>query len=208
VLGGLARCSLCNSTMTRVAKGKKTKPYLVCTKAKSGSGCKYQAVPYQIIEETLIDQQRLLIKGAPKRNRDVDDELEQVDTAIDAIDDRIQTLIEAMPKGGSAAIKAEIAKLQAERNEFDAEQKELQEKLALTSLPLVQHQLKRVSDVLEGDDIATRRSEGWRTRTNVALRQLFSSVVIEVNQGAGELVFEWKAGKKTELSFFTKDPGD
>jgi DNA invertase Pin-like site-specific DNA recombinase len=53
VLASLAVCSVCGSTMTRVSKGARKragKPYLVCSRAKVGAGCKYVAHPLVPIE--------------------------------------------------------------------------------------------------------------------------------------------------------------
>jgi DNA invertase Pin-like site-specific DNA recombinase len=49
--GGLIRCARCGGTLARLNKGKGTKGgvYLVCSRAKAGAGCEYEAVHYQQI---------------------------------------------------------------------------------------------------------------------------------------------------------------
>lgn len=50
MLSGLAVCGHCGSIMTRVTKGKKAKPALVCIGAKRGEGCTYRSIPMWEVE--------------------------------------------------------------------------------------------------------------------------------------------------------------
>lgn len=54
VFGGLAKCAACGCTMTRVMKGERSRPSYVCTKAKTGAGCAYRAVPVETVEAALV----------------------------------------------------------------------------------------------------------------------------------------------------------
>ncbi len=81
VLGGLARCGRCGGAMTRVTKGAKTKagrPYLICEAAKVGKVgadgnrvCQYKAVHLEMIEQGLRDSLPAAFRrhGAPNGQR-------------------------------------------------------------------------------------------------------------------------------------------
>lgn len=63
ILSGLAVCPQCGNTMTRVQKGPRSRPSLVCVSAKSGAGCSYKSVPYEPLEAVLVSQLPQYLKG-------------------------------------------------------------------------------------------------------------------------------------------------
>lgn len=65
VLAGLATCPCCGSTMTRVQKGKRSRPAYVCSRAKAGGGCVYRSLPCDVVEQAILG-------GLPARLEDFD----------------------------------------------------------------------------------------------------------------------------------------
>ena len=56
IFGGIAKCSLCGSSMTIVDKGAAPKGgrYFVCSAARRGAGCQYRAVKYRLCEQGFL----------------------------------------------------------------------------------------------------------------------------------------------------------
>lgn len=72
---GLAKCPICNATMSRVNKGCSKKggaPKLVCTVAKSKAGCRYLGVPIVIIEDALLSRWPALLDSCAPERQTVD----------------------------------------------------------------------------------------------------------------------------------------
>src|SRR6266566_4399706 len=67
LFSGLARCPQCGETFTRVYKGKGPKggAYLACALAKTGGGCKYHAVRYDLVEEAFLREADRVLNEMP-----------------------------------------------------------------------------------------------------------------------------------------------
>lgn len=197
VFGGLIRCHRCDSTVTRVAKGDRSKPYLVCTKAKAGAGCKYEAIPYATIEGAFVDQLDDLCRDAPTSDADAQEAIEANETAISEATERLQRALRSKGKASSQAMQKLIAGIEADLVELEAERTELANRAALTNLAHIKKRLHQLRDVVRNEKI------GWRTEANVLLRQLFKAVVLTPSKG--DACFVWLGGRETSLSFFTPD---
>jgi Recombinase zinc beta ribbon domain len=65
IFAGLMKCARCGGSVIRVSKG--AYAYLVCSKAHNKSnGCKYLAVPYDIVEDAVRRNAGLIFKHAPR----------------------------------------------------------------------------------------------------------------------------------------------
>lgn len=76
IFAGVMKCARCGGTITRISKGEYV--YLVCAKAHAKAGCKYEAVPYQMLEQRFVEVADGIIDEAPrgKDTTELDREIE------------------------------------------------------------------------------------------------------------------------------------
>ncbi|HEX5439170.1 MAG TPA: magnesium chelatase domain-containing protein [Gemmatimonadaceae bacterium] len=196
ILGGLGRCGRCGGSMTRVNKGEPPKggAYLVCTRAKTGAGCKYRTFRYDHIERTICDNAAWLLGTAPAgdKGEDLDRELERVDGNIAGIEDGIARLIDVIQGGGSSSLTARIRALEDEREALTKRRDELEARQALRQGALVRHKLADLDGAMRADTLD-------RTAVNALLRQVFSGITVDAQRGT--LMFAWKHGGESEIPF-------
>jgi len=197
ILGGIAVCPLCQGSMTRVSKGAKTKagkPYLVCTKAKAGAGCVYRAVRIEDVERALIENASYLtaMVPAPAEDGDVQCKLRSVEASIEVIEEELQNLLNALARSPSAAIRERVRETEAALEEMREEERSLWDRVSATHGPLLEQRVERLREALEADpfDVA---------QANVALRQVLSGVI--VNYLTGQLELNWLHGGTSMVMF-------
>ncbi|WP_334150941.1 recombinase family protein [Hyphomicrobium sp.] len=193
MLAGIARCGLCEEAMTRVYKGPKGgKPKLVCTKAKVGAGCSYQAVNVEDVERAIRDDIAFLIGTAPTGDEGLDAEMERLETTQEAIDEMLRNIADSIALGGdSATLRDRMRALEAERERCRKEHNALLEKIEAASRASVEKRLAKAHDLIAAD--------AERAEINAVLRQLLKAVVVDRKNG--RLRFEWQHGGESELNF-------
>ncbi|UJW75798.1 recombinase family protein [Rhizobium sp. SL42] len=187
VLAGIARCPLCDATMTRVNKGagpKQGKPYLVCTRAKVGAGCDYKQVRLEDIEHAISYHVEELWRGLPSPNAALQAQWEELLLQQDVLSDEIDRLVEAVALSGqSRALLDRLHNTEVQRDEISAQLEKIEDQIAdsLTN---------RVQDTVR--DLVTRVQEenAEPARINAILRQLFTKVVVDYRDG--QLGFQWR----------------
>lgn len=198
VLGGLARCPMCGSTMTRTSKGSNPKkagrPYLVCQKAKSKAGCRYKAVPCEQIEAALVNNADWLEQTGPAGNSALElsrllDECikDQANTQ-----ERIAGLVEALASGPSTALREALDEAELALKVFKSSERDLRDLLLMAEGPVLR---RRLSDLKTA--LATAPLD--REAVNLALRRLVEKVTIGYR--AGQLVVTWKYGGESIVKF-------
>ncbi len=197
MLGGIAVCPLCQGSMTRVSKGSKTKagkPYLVCTKAKAGAGCRYRAVRMEDVERTLVEHASYLtaMVPAPTGDGDVQGKLRSVETGLDALQGELSNLLDELARSPSAAIRERVRETEAALEEMKEEERSLWERVSATHGPLLEQRVERLREALEANPVDTAQA-------NVALRQVLSGVV--VNYLTGQLELDWLHGGTSTVMF-------
>lgn len=202
ILGGLARCPLCDGTMTRVVKGsgaKSGRPRLVCTRAKVGAGCRYKAVPQHEVEDGLLRNLDALcaLDDVPQPGSMVG-EIAVHRGRISEAEGRVQRITAAIADGPSSrALRAELA---AAENELDNLRIELRELAAVADVTDVR-MLSRFADEIRAaartDDVAA---------LNAALRRLFGRVV--PHWPSGYLVAVRKNGSSRAVRIAEPEPID
>lgn len=206
IVGGLARCPVCDGTMTRVNKGtraKAGKPYLVCAKAKAGAGCTYRAVPLHQIEEALRWHPADIVDGAAavSDGSDLQGQRLEVWTAHSLEAEALENLLDMAARAPSAALSQRIRATEARMDELKRKERELEARIAATHGSLVQRRLEQVKQALEADPLDVGKA-------NVALRQVLSKVIVDYNEGA--LLLNWLHGGVSRVAYdhgFTKVPG-
>ncbi|AHG47802.1 resolvase [Rhizobium leguminosarum bv. trifolii CB782] len=177
VLAGLARCPSCDATMTRVNKGgrKGGKPYLVCTKAKAGAGCRYKQVKLEAIEEAVVSLGTYLHDLTPSPNADSEASYRDMRRMAEVVEEQIQNLVEAVAQGDrSKAIQKAISANEAELDRIHRELEALAHRVADTITNRIENTVAEFSTLTEGGNIA---------KINATMRQLFDRVVVDYDTG-------------------------
>lgn len=195
VLAGLAKCPTCGSTMTRVNKGgrKGGKPYLVCTKAKVGAGCRYKQVKLDAIEEAVVSLGTYLHDLTPSPNADSEANYRDMRNLAEVVEEQIQNLVEAVAQGDtSKAIMRAIAKNEAELDRIRQELEELGQRVADTITNRIENTVAEFCTVTESGDMA---------KINAAMRQLFDRVVVDYDTGYLRLYWRHTAQNPAEVLY-------
>lgn len=198
VLAGIARCPLCDATMTRINKGagpKQGKPYLVCTRAKVGAGCDYTQVRLDHIEHAISHHVEELWGGLPSPNVELQAKWEELLLQRDVLLDEIDRLVEAVALSGqSRALLDRLHNAEAQRDGISAQLEKLEDQIADSLTNRVQDTVRELVTRVQEDDAEP-------ARINAILRQLFTKVVVDYRDG--QLGFQWKHAedKWTDLVF-------
>jgi DNA invertase Pin-like site-specific DNA recombinase len=161
IFGSLARCPLCDSTMTLVNKGKGNgKPYLVCSRAKSGAGCKYRAVPYGTLEDAFLRATHAAAPGKVSAfvgsmptggdaGGAVDKEIENIQNNIDATEGYLGELLDTIAHTkGSPAVAQRIRETETELERMKAELETLYTKANALTSEMVARRVEQLVDTL------------------------------------------------------------
>lgn len=185
LLAGLARCSLCGSSMTRVWKGKRGGvPKLVCTKAKAKAGCKYRAVHIPAIEAAMVAQAEAFVGTAPSaRSAELSAALENAEAAMDAMHTLMSDAAHAFALHRTPAMRELLAGREADYGEAKVAYLKALEANSEASLKMTFARLAAVRDTLQADPLDVNRA-------NAALRSAVVQAVVDPDYG--EVRFEWK----------------
>lgn len=196
LLSGLGVCGRCGSTLVRVNKGATSKggEYLVCSRAKSGGGCTYEALRYGVVEDALLGALPGLLADAPTEgDESIREELGRVEAQEHGLSDMIEAATDALiAMPDSPALQARLRTLEATREELGKERDAIIDRLDAASSVLVRARVDTASAALP--NMAEDRRE-----LNAALRRLFRSVVLDYS--GGELLLEWHSGAASAVLF-------
>jgi DNA invertase Pin-like site-specific DNA recombinase len=190
ILSQLAKCPKCGSTMTRVQKGKKSTPSLVCTSAKAGAGCEYKSVRYSAVESRILQVLPDMIRDREGLNEveDVEDRLAELDDMIFACRNQIDELVDLIVIERSHALITRLRDLERELPGMLAEQAAAREHRDVMAGPVVGSRIARaIATLTYSDD-----EEFDRAKANLALRGLFKQAII--NWPKGTIDLEWQLG--------------
>lgn len=192
LFGGLATCPLCASTMTRVNKGARSTPKLVCTNAKAGGGCAYRGVDLATVEAGLLANLGQFIGDAPSGVEGLDDELAGMDTNVSVYRDLIENLVQALSKGASAAVTQKLSELELELSDLQGIRAALLDRIASGSSPVLAKRLRDLEAALSATPLD-------RPKANALMRSMLASVVVDYPHGL--LHFHWKHAGETSLTY-------
>jgi DNA invertase Pin-like site-specific DNA recombinase len=192
ILAGLARCPECDSIMTRVRGGRANKFYLVCTKVRAGAAKHGQRVRYEHLETVFIEQHRAVLAQMPSPNDEVVRGLANADAAVNALEGRMEALLEQLDRNPSDALAKRVAQLEATLKGAQADLSDWQDKAAATDSKAIKLRRANLMAAIQArpKDVA---------RINAALRELATEVVIDYR--TGHLVFKWRSGGESSLLF-------
>ncbi|MBV1690871.1 recombinase family protein [Novosphingobium sp. G106] len=195
VLAGLAACPKCGSTMTRVAKGKRSRPAYVCTRAKAKTqghaGCVYKSVRCELIEDAILRSlpSRLRdLEGVGGKDEELVDAVRAADDRLDRLHDVIDRLIDDLSYvGRSPALAQRLRDAEAELEEAKEAARNLKDRQEIATGLTVGARVNRALEALEPAD-----GEPDPARINLALRSIFKRAVIDWE---GHLIhLEWTHG--------------
>lgn len=195
ILGGLARCPRCGSTMTRVSKGtskKSGRPSLVCVAAKAKSGCQYYSVQLDLVVDALRNEVSLLHELIPS----FDEELEQLVSdkckSLEQLHNEVGNLVDAVSANPLHSLVEELRKKESELSIIRAEVHDLMDKASLASSDITKQKIEVLSGLLKEEEIDI-------ARVNVLLRQIFREVVVDYE--AGCLRMRWLQGGEVPIPY-------
>jgi DNA invertase Pin-like site-specific DNA recombinase len=204
VLATLARCPLCDSAMLRENKGRGEAKY-VCTKSTDGAGCNGHRVPVKQVEEALVAQADTLARLMPATDPALGEQLAALDDLLgDAASEceHMAVQLAAMTRRKEAipaAFTKHAAALEAKRDALAVEFQAVREQRLQTETRFIRTRT----------EIMTTRLKWYGTdptdinAANAALRECFSKVVIDWQQGI--LRFYWRHGPEPSEIIFDED---
>jgi DNA invertase Pin-like site-specific DNA recombinase len=192
LLSGLARCPLCEGSMTRVIKrhGNKTFTLLVCAKAKMGAGCEYRSVSYKAVEEALVAGAPQLIEDMPSPDKHLAAQLRNANASLDAMQDKLAKLLALLERHPSEAVAKRVAAWEKDVKSARAARDDLAKRAASTetkSLKLRCDNLRKAAHGRHPD----------LTKVNAALRELATGVVVD--HTSGFMTVRWRSGGESSL---------
>ncbi len=204
ILAGLAVCSKCGGTMTRVQKGKRSRPSYVCTTAKSGAGCEYRSLRCDLVEGVLyqvLPERLQALDGATGKAAGLDEQVEGAQLRVDALVERCEVLLDQLLESPSSVMRNRLRREEANLEEARSALGVLQERVEAASGLTVQARVDVALTALE-----ETRDDPQPGRVNLALRRIFSKAVIDPTEGTIDL--EWHHGGSCSLKVpkFTKQP--
>lgn len=194
VLGGMALCPDCGGKMTRVHKGKKSVPHLVCAKAKAGAGCGYHSVKYDWVHSAIVERLPAHLADIPAGQGH--DSLEgQIVGAVEAVDRlkaQARKLLDEWMGASSNLVADRLREVEGELDVAQAELVALLERREALSGPTVAARVDRLAEALTADPLDI-------LAVNLALRKVFARVV--VNWRTGVLELSWAQGGEALVPF-------
>jgi len=198
MLARLAVCPKCGGTMTRVMKGSRSRPALVCARAKTKAGCTYKSVRIDLVEEAIVGRLPERLRDAPAGERDatLDAGVENARAALGDVADRIERVLDAIEQGGdSRTLTSRLRELEGEYEETRDTLRALEARRAETAGQTVQARIDRLLGTLEpeeGDPLNIPAVNG-------AMLLVFRKVTVDYRYGV--LDFEWQHGGSVELPY-------
>jgi DNA invertase Pin-like site-specific DNA recombinase len=199
LLGGLAKCPICASAMTRVTRGpgnRAGKPTLVCSRAKSGAGCRYRSVSQSAVETALIDGlPDHLLGSLPAGGSELDlaKVISDTETAVAAAEIRLTRLLHDIETGGSSPRLSRVVRTtEAELEQDRARLSKLRDERDAFARRTLERRASNLYDAISYRPI-------YPPQVNALLRQLFASVTVDYPNG--DLVLNWRHGAVSSISY-------
>lgn len=198
MLARLARCPECGGTMTRVQKGKRSLPALVCAKAKSKAGCRYKSVRTDLIEEAILERLPERLRDAPAGDRDasLDETIRDKSEALSDVGERLERVLQAIEQGGDLKVLTDrLRSLEGEFEETRDTLRRLESRRAETAGATVQARIERLIGTLKPED----GTQVDVAAVNAAMLAVFERVTVDY--GSGVLDFRWQHGGSVGLPY-------
>lgn len=192
-LAGIAKCGLCGSSMTQVVKGRRSKPVLVCSKAKVGAGCEYHSIRVSDVWAALSDP--LLTAEAPIGSDETRRQWERLEAERLGAHEHVANLAKAIAGGGpSAALRSHLAEAERDLADLEARSRALASQVMAETPNSVKRRLEALQAALEAPETTA-------AELNARLRENLRAAVIQPaspDEGtAASITFQWLHGGET-----------
>jgi DNA invertase Pin-like site-specific DNA recombinase len=190
ILARLAVCPKCGRTMTRVMKGSAKRggePKLVCTGAKHGK-CPYVSVSLSAVTAAI---RRAAASPLP-RAANLDTEIQSAAAGLEAIDEAVEELLQAIEQGHSQLLLDRLKAREAMRERAAATLAELEQRAAKADTKLLKLRTARYRETMTAEPLDIPKA-------NAALRELVSRVVVDYEQGV--LRVTWRHDGVTDIDY-------
>lgn len=197
ILAGLAVCPLCESTMTRVNKGHRNgKHYLVCTRAKSGAGCKYRQVKLDHVEHGILHAAvGQMIHDVPAADESLEEQRISARDVWDDISGKIEHVLTEIERGrATPALRRRLSKLEEELAETEREITRVDERIQQSSGV-------RLASVVTALERTFEDPASSTTARNTVLRDAFTRCVVDYQEGV--LEFYWRHSDTPTYAHYT-----
>lgn len=192
LLRGLASCAHCGAPMRWIRRYAHKQPtILVCAGGKEALGiCRWRSVHYDRVEEAFLRESSHMLAHVPAGDASLDEELARLEVELEALEDAIGRTLRRLDRVESDSLVAHLAELEKDRDELKERLEALEEQQRQASGPLAEHRVKELRALLRAD-------EPDRMAINAALRQVFSDVKVDADEGTVEFV--WRHGGSATL---------
>ncbi|MBO6540183.1 MAG: recombinase family protein [Rhizobiaceae bacterium] len=196
-LAGIARCADCGATMTRVQKGNRSAPRLVCSRAKLSAGCKYRSVPLTEVVDALTEDCAAWVDDAPLGNDASRRELERLEAKRAGAEEAIYRLSQELARGGASiaiadALRSEEVNLRA----LEDAERALVARLAREAPNILISRLAALKEALRADPFDAGA-------VNARLRENLQHITVwprnEEAARTSSLTFHWLQGGETNV---------
>ncbi len=195
MLAGLAKCPLCGATMTRVNKGKRSRPTLVCVTAKSKGACIYKAVPVEHLHDAIrgVNMAYMLTEGMPAGDDRLQEEFDRLGAELGGIEDGIDRITDAIQEGKPhAPLMVRLEELEAVKSATRAALERVGGEITAQLTNRLQQAVGRLLDAIEADDMLEANKE---------LRGVFFRAVVDWETGRLRWVWRHAPEVETELMY-------
>jgi len=197
ILARLATCPKCGRSMTRVQKGKKSLPALVCSAAKAGAGCEYRSVRYSSVETRLLQVLPDIIRDREgiELLEDLESEIADLEATVFRQRERIEFVMDRLLDERSEALTGRLKALEADLATSLARLSSLKEQRDISAGPVIGSRIARAIAALQ----VPEGGELDRAEASLALRSIFKRAVINWPEGTIDL--EWIAGGSCRVHY-------
>jgi DNA invertase Pin-like site-specific DNA recombinase len=200
ILAGLAECPLCGSAMTRVFKGsgpKGGRPKLVCTRAKTGAGCKYVALDLETLEQAIREGLPRLIDEAPSGDPHIDAEVDRLRYEVEIAEDGLSALIEELTtRGRSPVLSRALVEQEGLKDALEAQLQAAVDRQTAASPAAQERRRRELLAALDGGATAET--------LNAKLRAVFARVLPDWRDG--RVRFRWIGGEDCAAALVFASP--
>ena len=198
IFASLMKCPRCGAIMQLTRKDKQSPYYLVCGKARNGTGCSYQSLRYERVEMAFVEQIGAVVGECPSSSEaegKLWDQYRNNEDAMGEVRTRLENLIRVLERDGGIAPVEILDKIRGYEEDLRMVQKEqegLLEQIRTVTSDALSARLGKLADVVSDIDID-------RSKVNAELRRLLSDIVPEFDDNQLRLV--WIHGGESYIQY-------
>lgn len=201
VLAGIARCPRCEGSMTRVQKGARSTPKLVCSAAKNGKGCQYITTDYRVIEKALRENGLAAVATAPlgEQSAKLEADLEGIEGSIDLVIQRLENIVsEEAGHGSTPALRKARREAEGELQRLLDGRSDLEARIVEASPLAVKGRMASLENVL-ARGLSDDTEPASPKEVSEALQRTCAAVVVD--DGAKAIELHWRHGGVSRIVF-------